>query len=43
MRIAKSQVSPEKELRSLYLTVGIYVIIFFVKLVAYFTTHVMAL
>ena len=39
----KSKLSPEKELRSLYLTVGIYAVIVVIKLIAYFTSHVMAL
>lgn len=39
----KSKLSPEKELRSLYLTVGIYAVIVVIKLIAYFATHVMAL
>lgn len=36
-------VSTEKEIRSLYLTVGVYAIIIIIKLIAYFTTHVLAL
>jgi cation diffusion facilitator family transporter len=37
------QVSPEKELRSFYMTVGFYAIIVIIKLIAYFSTHVMAI
>jgi ferrous-iron efflux pump FieF len=33
----------EKEARSLYLTVGLYAVIIVIKLIAYFSTHVMAL
>src|SRR5512137_2013518 len=38
-----SHTSPDREIRSLYLTVGIYAFIIIIKLVAYFSTHVMAL
>lgn len=41
--MTKSTVSPEKEIRSLYITVIFYVIIVIIKLIAYFSTHVMAL
>lgn len=41
--MAKSQDSPKKEIRSLYITVGFYAIIVIIKLIAYFSTHVMAL
>jgi cation diffusion facilitator family transporter len=38
-----SKATPEKEIRSLYMTVGIYAVIVLIKLIAYFSTHVMAL
>ena len=41
--MAKSHPSPEKEIRSLVMTVGFYAIIVIIKLIAYFSTHVMAL
>ena len=41
--MTKSQVSHDKEIRSLYMTVGFYAIIMVIKLIAYFSTHVMAL
>lgn len=41
--MTKSTVSPEKEIRSLYITVIFYAIIVIIKLVAYFSTHVLAL
>jgi cation diffusion facilitator family transporter len=41
--MTKSQVTTEKEIRSLYITVGFYAIIVIIKLIAYFYTHVMAL
>ena len=39
----KLQLPPDKETRSLYMTVGFYAIIVIIKLIAYFSTHVMAL
>jgi cation diffusion facilitator family transporter len=39
----KSNVTPDKEIRSLYLTVGIYTVIVIIKLIAYFSSHVMAI
>jgi cation diffusion facilitator family transporter len=41
--MTKSQGTPDKEIRSLYMTVGFYAIIVIIKLIAYFSTHVMAL
>jgi len=41
--MAKLHISPDKEIRSLYMTVGFYAIIVIIKLIAYFSTHVMAL
>ena len=41
--MTKSGAAPAKEIRSLYITVGIYAIIVIIKLIAYFSTHVMAL
>ena len=41
--MANSHHSPEKEIRSLVMTVGFYAIIVIIKLIAYFSTHVMAL
>jgi cation diffusion facilitator family transporter len=41
--MTKLQVPPDKEIRSLYMTVGFYAIIVIIKLFAYFSTHVMAL
>jgi len=41
--MTRSQVPPDKEIRSLYMTVGFYAIIVIIKLIAYFSTHVMAL
>jgi cation diffusion facilitator family transporter len=41
--MAKSHTSPEKEIRSLVMTVGFYAIIVIIKLIAYFSTHVMVL
>jgi ferrous-iron efflux pump FieF len=38
-----SKATPEKEIRSLYMTFGVYAVIVLIKLVAYFSTHVMAL
>lgn len=38
-----SHVTPDKEIRSLYLTVSIYAIIVIIKLIAYFSSHVMAI
>src|SRR4030066_2465248 len=35
--------SPDKEIHSLYMTVGFYAIIIIIKLIAYFSSHVMAL
>ena len=37
------QLPADKEIRSLYMTAGFYAIIVIIKLVAYFSTHVMAL
>ena len=39
----KIQLPADKEIRSLYLTVGFYAIIVIIKLIAYFSTHVLAL
>jgi ferrous-iron efflux pump FieF len=39
----KIQLPADKEIRSLYMTVGFYAIIVVIKLVAYFSTHVLAL
>ncbi len=39
----KIRLPADKELRSLYMTVGFYAIIVIIKLVAYFATHVMAM
>ena len=41
--MTKSGAAPTTEIRSLYITVGIYAIIVIIKLIAYFSTHVMAL
>ena len=41
--MAHSKATPEKEIRSLYMTVGLYAVIVLIKLIAYFSTHVMAL
>jgi cation diffusion facilitator family transporter len=41
--MTKLQVTHDKEIRSLYMTVGFYAIIVIIKLIAYFSTHVMAL
>lgn len=41
--MTKSTVSPEQEIRSLYITVGFYALIVIIKLIAYFSTHIMAL
>jgi cation diffusion facilitator family transporter len=41
--MTKSHISPDKEIRSLYMTVGFYAIIIIIKLIAYFSSHVMAL
>ena len=41
--MTKSQISPDKEIKSLYLTVALYSVIFIIKLIAYFSTHVMTL
>ncbi len=41
--MANSHHSPEKEIRSLVMTVGFYAIIVIIKLIAYFSTHVMVL
>lgn len=38
-----SNITPDKEIRSLYLTVGIYTVIVIIKLIAYFSSHVMAI
>ncbi|HSB65253.1 MAG TPA: cation diffusion facilitator family transporter [Anaerolineales bacterium] len=37
------QLPADKEIRSLYMTVGLYFVIVVIKLVAYFSTHVLAL
>src|SRR5512135_2490044 len=39
----KLRLPADKEIRSLYLTVGFYAIIVIIKLIAYFSTHVLAL
>ncbi len=39
----KFHLTADKEIRSLYLTVGFYAIIIIIKLIAYFSSHVMAL
>jgi len=41
--MTKLQVTHDKEIRSLYMTVGFYAIIVIIKLIAYFSTHIMAL
>jgi len=41
--MTRPHISPDKEIRSLYMTVGIYAIIVIIKLIAYFSTHVMAI
>jgi ferrous-iron efflux pump FieF len=41
--MTKLHLSTDKEIRSLYMTVGIYAIIIIIKLIAYFSSHVMAL
>jgi cation diffusion facilitator family transporter len=41
--MTKSRIPPDKEIRSLYMTVGIYAIIVIIKLIAYFSSHVMAI
>ena len=41
--MTKPHLSPDKEIRSLYMTVGFYAIIIVIKLIAYFSSHVMAL
>ncbi len=41
--MSKIHLPADKEIRSLYLTVGFYAIIVIIKLAAYFSTHVMAL
>jgi cation diffusion facilitator family transporter len=41
--MTKPKGSPDQEIRSLYMTVGFYAIIVIIKLIAYFSTHVMAL
>ncbi len=41
--MTKVHISPDKEIRSLYMTVGLYAVIVIIKLVAYFSTHVLAL
>jgi cation diffusion facilitator family transporter len=41
--MTKLQVTHDKEIRSLYMTVGFYAVIVIIKLIAYFSTHVMAL
>jgi ferrous-iron efflux pump FieF len=39
----KFHLPADKEIRSLYMTVGLYAVIVIVKLIAYFSTHVLAL
>lgn len=41
--MAQPKISSDKEIRSMLLTVGFYAIIMVIKLIAYFSTHVMAL
>jgi len=41
--MVKLRLTADKEIRSLYLTVGLYAVIVIIKLVAYFSTHVLAL
>jgi ferrous-iron efflux pump FieF len=41
--MAQPKISSDKEMRSMVLTVGFYAIIMVIKLIAYFSTHVMAL
>jgi len=41
--MVKLRLPADKEIRSLYLTVGLYSVIVIIKLVAYFSTHVLAL
>ncbi|HEX9092232.1 MAG TPA: cation diffusion facilitator family transporter, partial [Anaerolineales bacterium] len=41
--MTKANADRMNEIRSLYITVGIYAIIVIIKLIAYFSTHVMAL
>jgi cation diffusion facilitator family transporter len=41
--MTKLHLSPDKEIRSLYMTVSFYAIIIIIKLIAYFSSHVMAL
>jgi cation diffusion facilitator family transporter len=41
--MAQPKISSDKEMRSMVLTVGFYAIIMAIKLIAYFSTHVMAL
>jgi cation diffusion facilitator family transporter len=41
--MAKSQNSHQKELKSLYVTVALYGVILVIKLIAYFSSHIMAL
>ncbi len=43
MALPKLTLPADKEIRSLYMTVGFYAIIVIIKLIAYFSTHVMAL
>ena len=41
--MAKFHLPADKEICSLYITVGVYTTIFITKLVTYFSTHVLAL
>jgi ferrous-iron efflux pump FieF len=41
--MAQPKITSDKEIRSMLLTVGFYAIIMVIKLIAYFSTHVMAL
>ncbi len=41
--MTKPHLTPDKEIRSLCMTVGFYAIIIIIKLIAYFSSHVMAL
>jgi divalent metal cation (Fe/Co/Zn/Cd) transporter len=41
--MARPKITAEQEIRSMLMTVGFYAIIMVIKLIAYFSTHVMAL
>ncbi|MGE5123908.1 MAG: cation diffusion facilitator family transporter [Acidobacteriaceae bacterium] len=41
--MTKTKVLAQNEMRSLYITVGVYAVIVIIKLIAYFATHVLAL